>query len=69
MLALIIINVIIWTLTCVHNRDSDSKHHTITVVSSWGHSEAWPTVTDEGALSVLAVASGADLLILALIYI
>lgn len=43
--------------------------HTITTVSSWGHTEAWPTLTDKGAFSVLAVTSGTDLLILALIYI
>lgn len=41
--------------------------HIVTLVSSWRHSEARPTVADKRAFSVLAVASGTDSLILALI--
>ncbi len=64
----IIIIIIVWSLKCVYSNDSNI-YYTITIVSSWGRSEAWPTLTDKGAFSVLAVASGTDPLILALIYI
>lgn len=44
-------------------------YHTITAVSSRGQGEAGPTLTQKGAVSVLAVAPGTDPLILALIHI
>lgn len=44
-----------------------SIYHTITLVSSWRHSKAWPTLTDKRAFIVQAVAPCADPLILALI--